>query len=989
MRTGNLLKSSWLLAGIAALAKAQSACPVGVSSLLVSSPEEALELGKALNCSGPGQFEVDWIGEVLISSTIEVSDDISLMVTGSLLGADAPIINGSGDPGVQLFTLGDRAELELNSVSLVDGFGFGAAVSAGEGSRLVARDCSFVGNTNCAILASGADVGFEGTTEFTDNLAFDNGGAVYVIGDSVVSFEGETVFTGNEAMSYGGAVAARDGSVASFAGETVFFANFASAYGGAVWVADASVAFTGETEFTNNVADTALGGAVFSDAGNTSFEGVTMFTGNTANTQAGGAVALWDGGISFEGRAVFNANNATSDNGGALYVSRGASLVMDAADVSFTSNAAGGSGGAVYIDDVNFATENGSSITFTNNTAAANGGALAAANGASLTIRGPLTFTNNTARGDGGGVFVTGSAITTGQGVTFTDNTAINGAGGGMYCSIAVASINDLVFTENNAIWGGGLALFSTGTLWTKDEDDSGSLNTSGSANTTKCIFERNRAIDGGGIYSSAGYDIVQDVWFEGNVAEGSGGAYIHSGVLVRMGGSTFVENKAGDEGPAVLSLGIAENISGITFDANTFYCSAGQYGYEEERTVDGEDSGNCRFNVVCSRCTESCASADSGINVLQDSFEPTCQLNPTGIKNSEEMGATLQTLELESGYYRTSNVSRSILECYREEACTGGSDPNEYCAAGYQGPYCAVCEEGYGSGYQYSCKDCFGEDRRATIVHIGALTYTVASSRNSHSPDGLRAATGKHLSLALFVMFIVYSSVSYIVFQTYVCETLDDGITYLRADYSLTCTTSVHTAWEVYAGIMIIVYPVGIPVVFAWWLVPNRHAIAKASAGRDDGSDPPGGPAEEDLEQQRLGDRMDAALEQRMNKMMGLLSGRIESLLASALRGEERRESGGGGSSTAGGNQMGGAAVQLGTPSGGNHMGAPGAETGAPSEAGMSSTPGRPPTAVGPEESQEGSLGVGGLDSSGGKHEGILTCPSERTSCVPLPCLS
>lgn len=68
-----------------------------------------------------------------------------------------------------------------------------------------------------------------------------------------------------------------------------------------------------------------------------------------------------------------------------------------------------------------------------------------------------------------------------------------------------------------------GLALFSTGTLWVKkdeeDADSNGSPNTSGPANTTRCIFERNRASDGGGMYSSAGYDIVHDSRFEGNVA--------------------------------------------------------------------------------------------------------------------------------------------------------------------------------------------------------------------------------------------------------------------------------------------------------------------------------------------------------------------------------------------------------------------------------------------------------------------------------------
>lgn len=70
---------------------------------------------------------------------------------------------------------------------------------------------------------------------------------------------------------------------------------------------------------------------------------------------------------------------------------------------------------------------------------------------------------------------------------------------------------------------------------------------------------------------------------------EGSGGAYIHSGVLVRMDGSTFLENKAGEDGPAVMSLGIAENVSDVTLDANTFYCGAGQYGFEMARSSDDE----------------------------------------------------------------------------------------------------------------------------------------------------------------------------------------------------------------------------------------------------------------------------------------------------------------------------------------------------------------------------------------------------------------
>lgn len=59
-----------------------------------------------------------------------------------------------------------------------------------------------------------------------------------------------------------------------------------------------------------------------------------------------------------------------------------------------------------------------------------------------------------------------------------------------------------------------GLALFSTGSTWSKNEPD-----VSGPANTTNCVFERNIATDGGGIYSAAGYDIIRDSWFEANLA--------------------------------------------------------------------------------------------------------------------------------------------------------------------------------------------------------------------------------------------------------------------------------------------------------------------------------------------------------------------------------------------------------------------------------------------------------------------------------------
>lgn len=97
---------------------------------------------------------------------------------------------------------------------------------------------------------------------------------------------------------------------------------------------------------------------------------------------------------------------------------------------------------------------------------------------------------------------------------------------------------------------------------------------------------------------------------------------------------------------------------------------------------------------------------------------------------------------------------------------------------------------------------------------------------RSLGRPQAIGVVQRRHLSLALFVLFVVYATVSYTIFQTFVCDTLDDGNSYLRADYSLTCSTGLHTAYRLYAGVMVMVYPVGIPCVFGWWLFKHHREL-------------------------------------------------------------------------------------------------------------------------------------------------------------------
>lgn len=110
-------------------------------------------------------------------------------------------------------------------------------------------------------------------------------------------------------------------------------------------------------------------------------------------------------------------------------------------------------------------------------------------------------------------------------------------------------------------------------------------------------------------------------------------------------------------------------------------------------------------------------------------------------------------------------------------------------------------------------------------LVLLGC-TYMIALSRNRGNEVALATVRRRHLSVALFVMFVVYGTVSHAIFETFVCDEMENGDYYLRADYSLNCNVPRHASYRVYAGIMVIVYPIGIPCLFGWWLFDHRKVL-------------------------------------------------------------------------------------------------------------------------------------------------------------------
>ncbi|CAN0330304.1 unnamed protein product [Ascophyllum nodosum] len=84
-----------------------------------------------------------------------------------------------------------------------------------------------------------------------------------------------------------------------------------------------------------------------------------------------------------------------------------------------------------------------------------------------------------------------------------------------------------------------------------------------------------------------------------------------------------------------------------------------------------------------------------------------------------------------------------------------------------------------------------------------------------------------RHTTMTLIILYLVYSSVSTVIFQTFACEDLEDiDKIYLRADFRIECDTPKHTAYKIYAAIMIFVYPLGIPAAFWYFLARQKSSI-------------------------------------------------------------------------------------------------------------------------------------------------------------------
>ncbi|RYH21675.1 hypothetical protein EON65_20285 [archaeon] len=90
-----------------------------------------------------------------------------------------------------------------------------------------------------------------------------------------------------------------------------------------------------------------------------------------------------------------------------------------------------------------------------------------------------------------------------------------------------------------------------------------------------------------------------------------------------------------------------------------------------------------------------------------------------------------------------------------------------------------------------------------------------------------------KVLTAFFFLTYLVLPSVSVTIFQTFICQNIDPDNEdssqedlFLVADMNISCTSTYYYSWVLYACMMLVVYPIGIPLCYFVMLYRNRAGI-------------------------------------------------------------------------------------------------------------------------------------------------------------------
>ena len=119
-------------------------------------------------------------------------------------------------------------------------------------------------------------------------------------------------------------------------------------------------------------------------------------------------------------------------------------------------------------------------------------------------------------------------------------------------------------------------------------------------------------------------------------------------------------------------------------------------------------------------------------------------------------------------------------------------------------------------------------------IVLTAALAAMYMARRGSlvDKPDVLEQLYDRLLEFGFTFFFLVYPIVSQVIFQTFMCVDLDGGdgeqSSLLLVDFQTSCNTDTHSGYLVFATIMVVLWPIGLPTWCFYLLFSNRDELRK-----------------------------------------------------------------------------------------------------------------------------------------------------------------
>merc|ERR1711871_686165 len=106
-------------------------------------------------------------------------------------------------------------------------------------------------------------------------------------------------------------------------------------------------------------------------------------------------------------------------------------------------------------------------------------------------------------------------------------------------------------------------------------------------------------------------------------------------------------------------------------------------------------------------------------------------------------------------------------------------------------------------------------------------LVASYARHRLGKSKDEQARIRDQHARLGLMLCYLVLPSTTTMIFQSFLCDhRFGTGTAYLVADFDVECGSQPHHVLMLYSAVCVLVYPVGINVVFAWLLAQHKDQI-------------------------------------------------------------------------------------------------------------------------------------------------------------------